>query len=205
MENPIAILLDLDGTLFDTREAWQKTMSTTANYLGLPPTSREFLEVGWGQSVSEDARRFFRGISEEKLSSLYSRFFLNHVGLVRMEPYVDELFDLCQNRNIRTAVVTNSGHEIASTLLKRFLRWTPILVTPTSSVRPKPTPDLLLQACKKLHVKAWQSWMIGDTSFDFRAAEAAKIRFFGYRIDFGFRIESIEHFMSLLEIEPNYR
>ena len=50
-----AVLLDMDGVLLDSFEAWCAVMNATAVHFGLPPISRDAFGQAFGQSTEADA------------------------------------------------------------------------------------------------------------------------------------------------------
>ncbi|WP_345816670.1 HAD family hydrolase (plasmid) [Paraburkholderia sp. PREW-6R] len=195
---PGALLLDFDGVLVQTQEAWLNTMNAVAQQRGTPPIDRaHFLET-WGQSVEADAALFFQGANPAEIGRQYTDVFAEFVGLVRIEPHAKHLFDSCRQSGLPTAIVTNAPLELVDTLAHHFGLKPIAMCAPSKGVGPKPAPDLLIKACDKTGVDCCKAWFVGDTSNDRAAAKAACTHFVGYGTPGDSRISTLAELIDQL-------
>lgn len=81
------------------------------------------------------------------------------------------------------SVVTLVPPGAARAALDAHRVYIPILVGRQASMRPKPSPDQLLEACRQMGVDPSETVMIGDSTWDQDAAAAAGCRFIGVHAD----------------------
>jgi len=155
-----AALFDMDGTLVDSKIDW----------LAL----RDEVDVPWDgrpllaqlAELSEDARA--QGL--EVLHRWESR------GAASGE-LIDgaaELLELLRTRGVACALVTNNSRESAETVLRRHpLRFDTVVTRDDGTV--KPSPDLVLEALRRLRAEPGEAIFLGDAHLDLLAAHAAGI------------------------------
>jgi len=104
------------------------------------------------------------------------------------------------SRHFPLAVATNRGssmHEILAHFgLSGYFR---AVVTSRDVPRPKPYPDMLLEAGRQLALDPAQLLFVGDSSLDRAAAQAAGARFAAYRNDLqaDLRVDSHDQLLTL--------
>ncbi|MBN1774610.1 MAG: HAD family hydrolase [Deltaproteobacteria bacterium] len=183
MTEPIrAVLFDLDGVLVDTYEAWYGLVRAAARHFGAPDVSRSAFDASWGQSVEDDARELVPGPTTREVADHYESHFGEHVGRVGVDREARAVLSDLRARGIRTACVTNSPTPVAQEIL-RAADLEPLLdaVVGAGDVpRPKPAPDLLDAALRRLDVPPTAAVMVGDSRFDEQAADAAGVRYVHY-------------------------
>lgn len=183
MAEPIrAVLFDLDGVLVDTYEAWYDLVRATARHFGAPEVSRPAFDASWGQSVEDDARDLVPGPSARQVAEHYGRHFREHVERVRPDPEARRVLHGLRTRGLRSACVTNSPTSVAREILRAadLEALLDAVVGAGDAPRPKPAPDLVEVALRRLAVPAEATAMVGDSRFDEQAAEAAGVRYVHY-------------------------
>jgi phosphoglycolate phosphatase len=168
-----AILFDLDGTLIDQFEAIHRSFESVLTQMGYPKPSYEMVKraVGGaslttmtkliGPERAEEAVRLLRPIFEEKMLS----------GL-EVLPGSREILDFCQNKALKTAVLTNKHgpHARAACDHLHFSPFLSFTLGADDTEWKKPEPQLTLHALGRLGLSAEQSLYVGDSPYDLETA-----------------------------------
>lgn len=191
-----AVLFDLDGVLVDSYPVWFQVLNTTLEEHGKGRVTEEEFRATWGQSVPADLERWFPKLSQEELEATYARHFLSHTDAVRVMPKAAETLRDIRLRGRPIAVVTNSQREVAEALLASagLTDFIDTLVTASDVPRPKPEPDMLLEAVERLGKLPGAVTMVGDSKYDRQAAESAGCTF----IHFGVEIDALPELIERL-------
>jgi len=173
------VLFDLDGVLVDTYEAWYALVRATAKHFGAPAVTRPAFDATWGQSVEDDTRLLVPGPTMEAVSAHYHAHFRDHVAAVAANPESRRTLDALRARGIATACVTNSPAPLVREILAAagLAGCLDTIVAAGDVPHPKPAPDMVLAACRRLAVRTADSVLVGDSHFDEEAARAAEVRF----------------------------
>ncbi|QDU57976.1 HAD family hydrolase [Aeoliella mucimassa] len=181
-----ALLFDCDGTLADTMTlhyaAWRETMA--AHGVDLP---REFIDKHAGvptDLIVEDINNCWGvtldppAISEEK----EDRFRL-HIELV--EP-IEEVVATAQSYfgKLPMAVVSGGPVDVVTATLEQIsvLDLFPVLVTASDPVPPKPSPEVFLEAARRLGVDPTKCHVFEDGDPGIVAAKAAGMTYTDVRL-----------------------
>ncbi len=193
-----AVLFDLDGVLIDSYGAWHGVINAFARDHGYPRISDETMELGWGQSVDADAEMFFPGTAAADLERYYDAHLLDHMAGLVITPGAGEVFGRLRSVGCKTAIVTNTPHELTQRLLEKMPFDPDEAIGTSESLRAKPAPDMLLQACDLLGATPADAFMVGDSAFDRDAAATARTPFLAYRWDGGRRVDELEEIVDLV-------
>jgi HAD superfamily hydrolase (TIGR01509 family) len=178
-----AALFDIDGTLFDSREAFRLMVLELSKELGIPGVEgRDLIHLlgrpdpeiadaivpkGWPDR--ERVVETYVRTANERWSSFYLP---NHV---KAYPGVRQALEALRTRGYRIGVVSNGNRDE----LPLYLRHGGIedlveaVVSADDVPMPKPHPDGLLEACRRLGVSPGRAFYAGDTKADVLAAKAA--------------------------------
>ena len=177
MNKPKAFIFDLDGTLVDALP------DIRAN------TNRALQSLGYDFQLSLEQTRPHVGGGAQKLASnvlnkpmddpdtmaLYHAFadiYEQHpADFGRPFPGVMEVLDTLKVKNIPFSCVTAKPARARVKVLDA-LGLTPYLamaLSPEDGFAKKPAPDMLLECCRVMGVKASETVMVGDTRFDVEA------------------------------------
>jgi HAD superfamily hydrolase (TIGR01509 family) len=193
-----AILFDLDGVLVDSYAVWFHLLAALAEELGYPPIGAEAFRAGWGQGIEADVRDFFPRHGTAALERLYAERLGRHLEHLVVPAEVPAVFAALRARRMGSAVVTNSPAGMARLLLERAGATPDVLVGGTDVPRPKPAPDSVLHACRRLGVEPGAAWLVGDTAFDREAARAAGVRFAGLGLEGDLRLSRLGDLLALI-------
>lgn len=176
-----AVLFDLDGVLVQSYEAWFPLINAAARAFGAPPISRQTFAECWGQGVEEDVRRFYPDRTIAEVEAYFHAHFMDHAEHLRVEPLACDVVRALDEAAYALAVVTNTPGRLARDILERAHLPLSTVVGGTDVPHPKPAPDMVLEACRRLGVPPAGAVVVGDSDFDARAAAAAGVRFIGFR------------------------
>ncbi len=174
-----AILFDLDGTLVDSGELWDRYTVGILQEEGLlrPSEVGRFLEVSkrGGDAISE----YFPYLEGQEVERIYGKIrkaVLKHVD--ELKPIIPRR-DLILILNGRpSAVVTQTGRKVAEAFLKAvgIEDLFDVLVTSDIVKNVKPHPEPVIRAVTELG--SFPAAFIGDTEADEMAATAAGLDFY---------------------------
>ena len=184
MSSVHAVLFDLDGVLVDTYEAWLAVVREAARRFGAPEVGRSAFDATWGQSIEEDTALLVPGATVADVAKFYDEHFPEHLDAVRPGPDAAVALAGLRSRAIPSACVTNSPLPLARAIL-RAAGLEGLLDTGVGAGeagRPKPAPDMVLEACRRLGVPPGSAVLVGDSRFDREAAAAAGVPFALYDV-----------------------
>lgn len=174
------LFFDFDGTLIDSKIDIATSVNLTLRDLGLASRSREEIFSFVGDGV----RRLLRlSVGEENLDQyekaleIFRKHYLEHcVETTRFYPGIWEVLHHYQDR--RKAIVTNKSLEYTLTIVDGLHAQDLFhhVEAPRDTMELKPEPVMLLRALEGLGVDPSDTVMIGDSTNDVRAAQAAGIR-----------------------------
>lgn len=180
LSRPRAVLFDLDGTLIDTAPEFIQIAAQLRQEAKLPPVDTHNI---W-HTVSDGAIGMVEAALEVAASDPSFEFwrqrFLDHYesGLGALStpyPGMRELVSSLHSYGVPWGVVTNKLGRFAQPLmtLMSFAPEADVVVTPDDVSRPKPDPESLLLACKKLQCLASDTIFVGDHRRDIEAGIAS--------------------------------
>lgn len=176
-----AVLFDLDRTLIDLQTytdygaAWEDTESVIGSWDDLPTP-----ETDWDAPTQRCMSILVALSGDPRWGEVSEAIAVHEMAAVAAShamPRLKEVLELAQG--IPRAVVTLVAEAPAQAVLARHGVDIPVLVPRRPDLRPKPAADQLLEACRLLGVSPSRTVMIGDSTWDAGAADAAGCRFVG--------------------------
>ncbi len=172
----LALLLDIDGTLFDTLEVIVETMNAALIEVKEPPLKLEELRPLIGMPVHRQMAilRGMEGPLVDDIANRYYRHFVERVeGGFRPYPGVRETLEVLAGRPIGT--MTTRRREVARRMLQvaGLDRYFTAFVGGDEVARPKPEPDLVLHAARAVQRPPEECVIVGDAPVDILAGRAA--------------------------------
>ncbi len=174
------LFFDFDGTLIDSKVDIATAVNLTLRDLGLVLRSREEIFSFVGDGV----KRLLRlSVGEENLDQyeaalgIFRKHYLEHcVETTRFYPGIWEVLHHYQDR--RKAIVTNKSMEYTLSIVQGLHAQDLFhhVEAPRDTMELKPEPVMLRRALEGLGVDSSEAVMIGDSTNDVRAAQAAGIR-----------------------------
>ena len=174
-----AVILDLDGTLVDTLGDFTEAVARAFTDLGLDAVPRERVE----RAVGKGSEHLLRTLLAQRANELYEQAWMryqHHYDAINgqfADPYpgvVEGLHHL-RTAGLPLACVTNKPTAFAQDLLrlKGLAGYFVGVYGGDAFERRKPDPLPLLKTCEVLGTTAARTLMVGDSSNDALAAQAA--------------------------------
>lgn len=200
-----AVLFDLDGVIFDSRQANIAFYNHMLQVVGLPPRAEEAVEVIHRESM-EGSLRHLMGEGEKYRQAMeYWRTMdpTRFVGELRLFPGVKETLERL-GRRYTLAVITNRSKTTRASL-DHFGLWDSfqLVVTPLDTGASKPDPSLMHHALKELRLEPGQVVYVGDSELDQRLCQSTGVRLIAFRnpaLDAWAHVESFAELARLLGV-----
>lgn len=175
-----AVLLDLDGTLFDTAPDLVDALNALREEQDLPalPAADFANAVGHG-SVPMIARGFNLAPAHPRFEPLRERFLsLYHERVSqRTRPYpgMEELLETLEHRGILWGIVTNKPGWLTRPLIAAlgYDERPACVVTGEDIALRKPHPFQVLEGCRRLRMPPKDCVIVGDAERDIQAGRSA--------------------------------
>ncbi len=204
-----AVLLDLDGTLRDTRDAIYGALQHAIKVHTGQDVSRVDIKphVHHHTAVHQE---FASGVSEDQFTETYMNKVYDDLAHASLYEGVEQLLSTLQAGNYQLAIVTSATQDKTEDFLvqRGLADYFQVVVGMTADRRPKPAPDLLETALSKLRQQPASAIMVGDMVVDIQAAHAVGIPCIAVTHGFGSRdelrdadylIDSLSELPALLE------
>ena len=210
---PTAFIIDLDGTMVDTLADFVAVLNRVLAELGLPSVARDFIELTIGQGSEHLIRCTLTHVGAN--AGLYGQawaLYQQHYAALNGQfsevfPGVVEGLDRLKVLGLPMACLTNKPAAFARALLvkKGLASYFDRVFGGDDFERKKPDPLPLIKTCEALGTLPASTWMIGDSSNDAHAANAAgcPVILVTYGYNHGQSITSVaalQHVASLAEI-----
>ncbi len=201
------VIFDCDGVLFESREANLAYYNTVFERCGFAPVQvddEDKMRICHTRSTPEVFRLLLEPLqAQQALTVAKNLDYKQFTPLMVPEPDLLEVLEvLFQDRPL--AVATNRGRG-ARDLLAFFNleRYFTTIVSSADVERPKPSPDMLLLAARRLGFDSGELLFIGDSELDYQAAEEAGMPFVGYKNRFsnGTSVNSHRELLRLLGVD----
>lgn len=179
------IIYDCDGVLFESRQANLAYYNAVLDHLGEPPVTvadREKAHI-CHTAASPQVFDVLLGPAraEQALSYAATLDYRQFIPFMTPEPGMVETLAALSMR-MPLAVATNRGTSMVE-ILRHFglAGYFQTVVTSRDVPRPKPHPDMLELAVRRLELKKHELLFVGDSELDREAARHAGIRFVAYK------------------------
>ncbi len=185
---PVALLLDMDGTLIDSERLWfEAERAAVARFGGELPASAEASLVGLDTDAMVEHVRsdYVPHVANGELREAILREVAGALVDVPACEGAGELVEAALRAGVRCAVVSNSDAAVVHQSLAPH-PWASALAVRVSAAdvaNPKPAPDLYLLALARLGLDAASCVALEDSPTGARAATAAGLRCIGIAAD----------------------
>ena len=177
-----SILFDLDGTLCDTAN----DLIETANQV-YKKNNKSIISYEVGREIASDGINAFLNLRFDKnkddfvslskeFLAIYNDKFLNNATLFNG---ISSLLQNLDKKNISWGIVTNKARYFSEKILihnNLMDRCSVLMCGDDIGFEPKPSPDLLIEACRILDINTKDTIYVGDGHRDILAAKSSEIK-----------------------------
>jgi HAD superfamily hydrolase (TIGR01549 family) len=171
------VLIDLDGTLVDSKPAYLKAAQLTFTKLGLKPLSNEEAieipkrleqKLPLNIKIKNNLSLFL----EVYLKSYYS---ISGSETILISNVPETLSSLSKKMKLALVTMRSIPQESIIIELKKFniAKYFDLIVTAMDTNKPKPSPEALLKCAKSMDLDVSDCIIVGDSVSDIRAGKAA--------------------------------
>lgn len=182
---PELVIFDCDGVLVDTEPTTDRVISASLTRYGWPISPHEVGGLFIGGTITQIyqyGRDRGAALPPGWVEEVYRELYEALEDTRPIEGVVDVL-DHLDHCGLPYCIGSNGRHAKMDVSLKSaglLERFVGRRFTAEDVPNPKPAPDLFLHAAAQMGATPHASVVVGDTSNDARAAQAAGIRCFGY-------------------------
>lgn len=178
-----AILFDIDGVLLDSRKANQKFLQDILKNAGYKKPSQEETDKVFHLTLWDCIKVLTREKSEGKIRQIWESSFQIRYPIEFLEitpgerPVIQKL-----SKNYQLALVTSRTKRGINIFYKAtgLDGYFTVVVSFEDYTHPKPDPEPLLIALKRLKINPSEAVYVGDSETDLRAAKAIGMRFINF-------------------------
>lgn len=199
------ILFDLDGVLVDSFDAWYNTFNFIREESGRGKIPLSIFRKNLGCPLEEDIRLYLPDKNSKELNKLKDIYFARNANLVKLFPKSLEVLEFVKINEIKSGLVSNSTRAIVKSIIKEFKlgKFFDVTVTAEDVKHGKPSPEMVLKACKTLKVHPKYTIFVGDTKNDMLAGKRAGCMTIGYKVKGDYEISSLNHITNYLNQNQN--
>ncbi len=175
------VLFDFDGTLADTARGIVETLRESFVQLGLPVPAEEEMVATIGRPLWKAFQTLGNMTEEEahQAVEVYAGLFMKYeIPNIRMFPGVAEMLEQLAQYGTRMAIVTSRDRHSLDLILQNngIDRYFETVVTVDDHLTPKPAPDMVLALLERMDIRADETLVVGDTTFDIEMGNRAGCR-----------------------------
>ncbi|MCW4045397.1 MAG: HAD family hydrolase [Candidatus Bathyarchaeota archaeon] len=172
-----AILLDLDGTIVDSRFAYLEAARIALQALGQPPLEPLMaLQIPKRLEQNQSIDDLTGGDTAQFLEIYLKTFYrIAHLATKPIPNIHAALEALQQKAKLALVTMRNTPSTAIAKELQNFnlAQYFPHIVTARDTTKPKPSPEALMKALQALNVKTCDCLIAGDSVIDIKAGKAA--------------------------------
>jgi phosphoglycolate phosphatase len=176
---PRAVIFDFDGTLADSYDAITASLNHVRAVNGLPDLSDAEIRKHVGRGLEKLLADLLPGPDLDRNVALYRE---HHQTVMRqgtrLLPGARAALEALRRAGRMLAVCSNKKAEFTRALLDSLdiARFFDAVLGPDDVPHPKPAPDMILAALRRLGVSANEALYVGDMDVDVQTARAAGVR-----------------------------
>ena len=113
-----AVLLDMDGVLVFSEDAWFDVYNDTLRSFGHAPVSRAAFDAIYGNGTKADRDAYMPERTVAEVDAAYVRFFETRLDRIRPNPEAAAALGALRAMGIPTSVATNTNRPLAGRILE---------------------------------------------------------------------------------------
>ena len=174
------VIFDFDGTLIDSKYDIASSVNLTLADLGLPVRSTEeifgFVGDGIKQLLRLSVGEGNHARYEEALAVFREHYLMHCLDTTQFYPGLERVFESLNGCS--KAIATNKSLEYTLRIVEGLgvKDWFAAIESPEESSDLKPDPGMLLRILGRLRIPTERAVLVGDSTNDVRAAQAAGMR-----------------------------
>jgi len=174
------ILLDMDGTILDTKNAYIEAAKITFQTMGqTPPENAVALEIPKRIEQKQPLSDIVKGESQKFLDFYLKTFYVIVLNKTKPIPHAaDALEELSRKAKLALITMRSTPKETLMEELRRLKmdQYFSYVVTALDTNKPKPSPEALIKAGRAMGVQMCDCVIVGDSVIDIQAGKAAGIK-----------------------------
>ena len=175
------ILLDLDGTIVDSRKAYLEAAKSAFAAIGRKTVDTKIaIEVPRRLEQNLSISNIIKGRDSQKFLDVYLKAYYQVTSLkAKPMPNVSEtLKKLSQKTKLALITMRYVPKEKVIKELQKFglAEYFQLVITALDTQYPKPSPEALIKCAKRLGIQVSQCAVVGDSVADTRAGKTAGMR-----------------------------
>jgi pyrophosphatase PpaX len=175
-----AILLDLDGTIVDSRDAYLEAARTAFQAIGLePPTCQTALKIPRRLEQNQPINDLTKTNTQQFLNIYLKTFYAITEAKTKPIPNIHlALKTLQQKATLALITMRNVPNAKLTKELQHFrlAQYFAHIITAQDTDKPKPSPEALIKALKAIDVEICDCLTVGDSPSDIKAGKAAGVK-----------------------------
>lgn len=176
------VIFDMDGLMFDTEQVNYRAFTEIVGEEGYQPTFEQFTGfLGLNARDIQKKYRIYYG-DDVDAEGIYKKVGQRAKQIIREEGVPEkkglrELLEAVREKNLLTAVASGSDTEVIKEYLERtgLTPYFDVVLSSKEVKRGKPYPDIFLEICQQLNVKAKETLVLEDSTNGVQAALAGEI------------------------------
>jgi pyrophosphatase PpaX len=175
------ILLDLDGTIVDSKEAYREAVRTASEELGQKNMDEKMItEIPKRLEQNLSIENLLKGTDAQKFLSTYLKAYY-HATTVKAKPFPkipETLKKLSEKAKLALITMRYVPRKTVFNELEKFgvAKYFQSIITALDTDAPKPSPEALIKCAMQLNVEMRDCVVVGDSVVDIRAGKNAGIR-----------------------------
>jgi HAD superfamily hydrolase (TIGR01509 family) len=170
------LILDMDGTLLDSRQMHLKAWKILLRKYRVERTESDIL-AHFGKTTEEIARNVFPAEYDfRKMGAEKDEIFITLIPDVDIFQGVPQLLKNFRQKGYRLCLASSNPRKTIQTIISHFNLPVDNLVSIEDIIHGKPAPDMIIAAASKLNLSIAECIAVGDTPYDIQAAKAVNCK-----------------------------
>ena len=193
------IIFDLDGVLINSLPNMRYALANTASHIKQKISFKKYKKY-IGLPFEKILGELNVKGNYDKIKYLYSVYSMKKISKLKIDKKKLQGLKKLKKKYF-LAIFTSKDKVRTLKILKKYNIFS-IIVTSDDVKHGKPSPEGLIKILKKIRVKKRDTYFIGDTIFDYKAAKAAKINYLhaSWGIEKKLKIKNISYLNSITKI-----